>query len=289
MNKWLKEKTESLKGKTVAITGSTGGLGRELCCYLAFLGADLIQIDRNEERSENFKKELLKAYPETKIERVITDLSDIDSVKNACNILKTKKIDIFISNAGAYSLPRKKCSTGYDNVFQINFISPYYMISELLPHLKANGGKAVVIGSIAHKFSKINTSDIDFSRIKNAEKVYGNSKRFLMFSLLSLCEQQKLPLSIAHPGISPTGITANYPKFLKAIIKYPMKLIFMPPKKACLSVLQGIFDTCTYNQWIGPKFLDIWGLPKKSGLHTVKKEEREKIDEIARNIYKNIK
>ena len=33
--KWLEKNTSSLAGRCVAITGSTGGLGRELCGYLA--------------------------------------------------------------------------------------------------------------------------------------------------------------------------------------------------------------------------------------------------------------
>ena len=31
IKKWLHINTESLKGKRVAVTGSTGGIGRELC------------------------------------------------------------------------------------------------------------------------------------------------------------------------------------------------------------------------------------------------------------------
>ncbi len=62
-NKWLDKNTESLVGKTIAVTGSTGGIGRELCFYLAGLGASLILLDRNKERSERLKNELLTAFP----------------------------------------------------------------------------------------------------------------------------------------------------------------------------------------------------------------------------------
>jgi FlaA1/EpsC-like NDP-sugar epimerase len=33
ITKWIKNNTESLEGKMVAISGSTGGLGRELCFH----------------------------------------------------------------------------------------------------------------------------------------------------------------------------------------------------------------------------------------------------------------
>ena len=34
---WLKKNTASLVGKTVAVSGATGGIGRELCFYLSEL------------------------------------------------------------------------------------------------------------------------------------------------------------------------------------------------------------------------------------------------------------
>ena len=40
--RWLKNNTKSLDGKTVALTGSTGGIGRELVRYLVLLNANII-------------------------------------------------------------------------------------------------------------------------------------------------------------------------------------------------------------------------------------------------------
>ena len=44
--KWIEKNTKDLSGKTVAVTGSTGGLGIELCDLLARLGARLVFLDR---------------------------------------------------------------------------------------------------------------------------------------------------------------------------------------------------------------------------------------------------
>ena len=57
-SKWLAKNTSSLSGRTVAVTGTTGGLGRELCSFLAGLGAALILVDRNPERSEAHANDL---------------------------------------------------------------------------------------------------------------------------------------------------------------------------------------------------------------------------------------
>ena len=49
--KWIQTNACALTGQTVAITGSTGGLGRALCRHLAALGASLLLLDRNAARS----------------------------------------------------------------------------------------------------------------------------------------------------------------------------------------------------------------------------------------------
>ncbi len=289
IRKWLKNNTKSLYGKTVAVTGSTGGIGRELCKHLAALGASLVLVDRNEARSRAFGEELLALFPRIRVKTVCADLSDLSSVKGACEVLLSEPLDVFIHNAGAYSIPRYTTSVGYDNVYTINFISPYYMIRTLLPMLEARAGKVVVVGSIAHRYSKTDPADLDFSERKKASLVYGNAKRYLMFSLYPLFEGRRATLSVTHPGISFTGITAHYPKPLFAIIKYPMKLIFMKPRKASLSVLRGVFDQTENGTWIGPRLFDVWGKPKKKPLRGVDEKERARIAAAADMIYYNIK
>ncbi|MBQ8689553.1 MAG: SDR family NAD(P)-dependent oxidoreductase [Clostridia bacterium] len=287
-DRWIKENTESLLGKTVAVTGTTGGLGRELCRALAALGASLILMDRSKERSARFRDELSAEYG-IRVICINVDLEDMASVRSATDALVCEDVDVFIHNAGAYSIPRHKCTTGYDNVFQINFVSPYYIIKKLLPTLRLRGGRAVVVGSIAHNYSKTDREDVDFSTRTRASLVYGNAKRYLMFSLAELFRgESEATLSITHPGISFTGITAHYPKLIFAIIKYPMKLIFMKPKKACLSILKGVFCDTGEGEWIGPRVFDVWGVPKKKRLSTATQEEREYIGITAEKIYEEL-
>ncbi len=286
--KWLLKNTQSLEGKTVALTGSTGGIGNELCKYLCFLKADLVLIDRNREKALALRENLLSLYPDCKITLLTADLEDLNSVKQATQELKAIKPDVFIHNAGAYSIPRKICDTGFDNVFQINFVSPYYMIRELLPILEEKNGRVVAVGSIAHRYSKTDYKDVDFKTRKQASLVYGNAKRYLMFSLPALAEAHpKVRFSVVHPGITFTGITAHYPRLIFAVIKHPMKVIFMKPHTAALSVLRGIFKETKNGFWIGPKIFDVWGKPKICKLK-ITAEEQAFISKTAEKIYKKL-
>ena len=266
-------------------------LGKEICFHLVSLGASLLFLNRNEKKSLELINEIHEKYPEAKIEFLKVDMQDFNSVKQVTEELKTKNIDVLMLNAGAYKIPRNKTSLGFDNVFQINFISPYYMVRELLPVLnKKDCARVVVVGSIAHNYSKINENDIDFSREQKPSKVYGNAKRFLMYSLYELFKFEKnVKLSICHPGITYTNITSHYPKLINMIIKYPMKIIFMSPKKASLNMIKSIFADTQYHTWIGPRIFNVWGYPRKINLYTTTSVESNKIGEIAENIYNNIK
>lgn len=287
--KWLSQHTRRLDGKTVAITGSTGGLGKVLCRFLASLGADLILMDRNLQRSCAHRDALQKQFPHSKVRCLVTELSDMTSVRAACDELLASPIDIFIHNAGAYGITRKKCDSGYENIFQINFVSPYYILRRLLPTLQERGGCAMVVGSIAHFYSQTDPSDVDFSTHPKASYAYGNAKRHLMCAIWELARANcGIPLSVAHPGITVTGITAHYPKWLYALIQYPMKVIFMSNQKATLPLLQGVFEGCAPYEWIGPRFFHIWGLPKKETLSSVSEEECRRIGNLANQIYHSL-
>lgn len=290
IDKWLRKNTVSLEGKTVAITGSTGGLGREICIYALRLSASLILLDRNSEKSLALRGELLGIFPDADIRHIRTELEDISSVKAVCEQLKKAPPDIFIHNAGAYSIPRHRCETGFDNVFQINFVSPYYITRELMSVMSERGGHFVAVGSIAHNYSKTDPDDIDFSTRTASSLVYGNAKRYLMFSLLELFrEREEVTLSVVHPGITFTNITAHYPPLIFAIIKHPMKIIFMRPKRAALCIIRGIFEKCPYHEWIGPRLFDVWGLPRRKSLKTCDMDESRRIFETAEKIYEQIR
>ena len=176
--------------KTIGITGATGGLGREICLFFAEKGANFVFIDRNLEKSQRFAQTLKEKYPDTFIQYVTCDLADMQSVKNAAVMLENVNIDILILNSGVYNVPIKKLDSGYNNVFQINFLSQYYLARYLAEKGKVK--KIVPIGSIAYKSAHLNLNDIDYSCYKKKMKIYGNSKRFLMKNLMTFLNLHKI-------------------------------------------------------------------------------------------------
>ncbi len=276
VNAWIKKHTKRLDGRLIAVSGSTGGLGGALCRHLAALGASLILLDRNPAKAQALSEDLRAEYPALSVRHIPMDLTDLSTVFHAADELSSLPLDFLILNAGAYSVPRFTCESGFDNVFQINFLAPYLLADRLLPHLRERGGKVVAVGSIAHRYSQTDPSDPDFSARRKASLVYGNAKRHLMATLPALANSPN-EIALTHPGITFTNITAHYPPLIFALIKHPMKVIFMSPKRASLSILAGLFTSCKEDEWIGPRFFDVWGLPRKKVLRSIPPAERARL------------
>lgn len=267
--RWFAGHTHSLAGKRVAVTGATGGIGVELCRHLARLGAQLVLCNRSQEKTEALMAALAAEYPGVRVEFLPLDLENAASVQTAGEALAQNPPHLLIHNAGAYAIPRHTTSLGVDNVYQINCLAPYMLTRRLLEPMAAVGGHVVVVGSIAHNYGRIDPADLDFSTRTASSQVYGNAKRHLMLALYERFRDVKgVTLSVAHPGITFTNITAHYPPWLFAIIKHPMKVIFMRPRRAALAILRGVFEPCGYGEWIGPWLFDVWGLPAKRKLRT---------------------
>lgn len=273
-NRWFDRHTHSLVGKRVAVCGATGGIGEELCRHLARLGAQLWLCCRSEAKTRALIDSLREEYPDLAARFVPLDLEDAASVCAAADLLAQTPPHVLIHNAGAYAIPRHTTAQGVDNVFAINCLGPYALTKRLLSPMATVGGHVVVVGSIAHNYGRIDPADTDFATQKAASKVYGNAKRHLMLALYEEFEGVKgVTLSVTHPGITFTNITNHYPKWLFFLIKHPMKVVFMPPRRAALSVLRGVFEPTAYGEWIGPWLFDVWGLPRKRTLRTFTRAE----------------
>jgi len=68
-----------------------------------------------------------------------------------------------------------------------------------------------------------------------------------------------------------------------------MKIIFMSPRRAALCIVKGVFDDCSYCEWIGPRVFNVWGLPEKKKLRTCKAKEIKEIAKIAETVYSGLK
>jgi len=270
---------------TLAITGSTGSLGFEVVKRIVN-DYHIILVNRNIDKSEKQKEELLKINPNALIDIIKCDMEDINSVKDATNKLIEFKIDYLIINAGILISEKHITSFNYDNVFTTNFLAPYYIMNRLKENNLPNK-RIVAVGSVAHRWGKLDLNDIDH-RTYSKNKRYGNSKRFLMSSLMELYKDTD-KLSIAHPGISLTNMTKNYNKVIKFFTIAFMTIFFQGKKKASRSINMAINTKTSYLKWIGPHIKGIYGKPKVCKIKHLKEDEIKEIFKVSNKLYNEIK
>ena len=143
----------SLEGKTALVTGGANGMGRMIAEGLVGAGARVLLTSRKAADAESAAAEL--GHGSVGIAADLTKADGcaelVERVQKECSTLQ-----ILINNAGRTwgnpleSFPDK----GWDSVWPINVQTPFRLVRDLLPQLKAGGrqgdpARVVNIGSIS--------------------------------------------------------------------------------------------------------------------------------------------
>ena len=91
----------NFKGKVVAITGASSGLGKQMAEGFCKVGADVVLLARRVERLEESAKEWSKKYG-VKVLPVACDVTSDESIKNAVNAVDKEfgHVEVIINDAG---------------------------------------------------------------------------------------------------------------------------------------------------------------------------------------------
>jgi NAD(P)-dependent dehydrogenase (short-subunit alcohol dehydrogenase family) len=142
----LKNHTQDMTGKVVAVTGTTSGTGFVLAKEVAKKGGTVLLLNRASERSVKSLSQLQELVPEGKFEAIECDLQSFKSVQTAAAVIKEKynTLDVLVNNAGVMALKDTATVDGYDVQMQTNVISHFLLTKELFPILK-NSSQARIV------------------------------------------------------------------------------------------------------------------------------------------------
>ncbi len=148
-----------LKNRTAVITGGAQGLGLGIAKQFIESGAEVIIWDIDQEIIKKAKQQLNS----NKLTLQIVDVADFENVKkNIEEIIITKKVDIFINNAGITGLTSKLWNYPIDEwhkVLNVNLNGTFYCCKAIVPHMiKNNYGRIVNVASVAGKEGNANAS-----------------------------------------------------------------------------------------------------------------------------------
>ncbi|KAK2055686.1 short chain dehydrogenase [Colletotrichum caudatum] len=136
----------SYAGKTVVVTGSNVGLGKEAARHFARLGASkLILAIRSLDKGRAAKEDIEATTNCAKgvIEVWELDMSKYASVQKFASRLRTglERVDIFIANAGV-AHPTYKQAEEDEETITVNVVSTFLLMALVLPKMKETAAKS---------------------------------------------------------------------------------------------------------------------------------------------------
>ena len=138
----------SYAGKTVLVTGSTDGLGRELALALAADGAHVIVHGRNAERGQAVVAQITKSGKGS-ARFYAADFASLEAVRDFADTIARDhpKLDVLVNNAGVAfnnQQPRRESADGHELQFAVNYLAGWVLVNKLRPNLAAAAPSRIV-------------------------------------------------------------------------------------------------------------------------------------------------
>lgn len=196
---------ERQERQVILVTGSTGGLGREVALRLAATGAHVIIHGRNADRGREVVEEIDKAGVGS-ARFYAADLASFAEVRRLAEEIRRDydRLDVLVNNAGIW-LPqgeRQLSADGHEMHFQVNYLAGYLLTRMLLPLLEAGAPSRIVnVASAAQ--NPIDFADVMLERGYSGSRAYAQSKLAQVLFTVDLAEElrdQGVTVVSLHPA-----------------------------------------------------------------------------------------
>jgi retinol dehydrogenase 14 len=204
-----------MDGRTVLITGSTGGIGKATALGLAELGARVLITGRDHGRTEDTAREIRAAGGGVDV--FVADLSSQSEVRRlAGEVLRSHpRIDVLINNVGGYWNTRHVTADGLEHTFALNHLAPFLLTHLLLESLKQGAAARVVtVSSNAQAMGRIDFDDLQGERSYSGARAYNQSKLanvLFTYELARRLRATSVTANAVHPGLVSTAFGAADP------------------------------------------------------------------------------
>ncbi|OCK74910.1 retinol dehydrogenase 12 [Lepidopterella palustris CBS 459.81] len=135
--------TGNFSGKTVIITGSNVGLGKEAARHYARLGAGkLILAVRSVDKGQAAKEDIVRTTGHQNTHVWKLDMSDYGSVQAFTKRADTEldRVDIFIANAGVVRAEYHEVN-GHEEAISVNVIATFLLMANMMPKMRETAAR----------------------------------------------------------------------------------------------------------------------------------------------------
>jgi NAD(P)-dependent dehydrogenase (short-subunit alcohol dehydrogenase family) len=223
-------------GKTVVVTGGTGGIGRATAMGLARMGANVAITGRDGASGEAAAREIRLATG-AQVDVLVGDLSSNSEVRAlAAEALgRLPKIDVLVNNVGGYWDTRHVTADGLERTFAVNHLASFLLTNLLLERLgESRSARVVTVASQAHAQGRIDFDDLQAERAYSGARAYNQSKLanvLFSYELARRLRGSGVTANSLHPGVVNTAFGAEDPghtqrllvPFLRPFMKSPAR------------------------------------------------------------------
>ena len=231
-----------MAGRTVLITGGSGGIGRATALGLAAMGAHLAITGRDRGRTEDAAREI-RAAGGGQVAVFVADLSRQSEVRRlAEEVLQgLVRIDVLVNNVGGYWNTRHVTVDGLERTFAVNHLAPFLLSNLLLDRLAHSApARVVTVSSNAQAQGRIDFDDLQGEREYSGARAYSQSKLAnVMFSyeLARRLHGTPVTANALHPGVVSTSFGAEDPATVQRVfIPFLRPLMKTPARGAATSI-----------------------------------------------------
>lgn len=211
------DSSRPMAGRTVLITGGTGGIGRATAIGLAALGAHVAITGRDPGRAEAAVNGIRAAAGSERVDVFVADLSSQDEVRRLADevLQRLPRLDVLINNVGGYWNSRHVSANGLERTFALNHLAAFLLTNLLLDRLRRSApARVVTVSSNAQATGRIDFDDLQGERDYSGARAYSQSKLanvLFTYELARRLHGSTVTANALHPGVVRTSFGAEDP------------------------------------------------------------------------------
>jgi retinol dehydrogenase 14 len=201
----------ALTGKTVLVTGGTGGIGQATAAGLAGLGARVGIVGRDEGRARAAAERIRTVASGGEVDVFTADVSSQREVQRLAEqvLAAYPRLDVLVNNVGGYWATRHATEDGLERTFAVNHLAPFLLTHLLLDRFRSSApARVVTVSSGAQAMGRIDFDDLQGERSYSGQRAYNQSKLanvLFTYELARRLEGSGVTANVLHPGVVRTA------------------------------------------------------------------------------------